>query len=830
MGKRNIIVQIIIVAFCTLLINIYSSFSVIFVPENYSKIQEAILYADQGELIIVNEGIYYENIDIERPVVLKCRKSHTCIIRAKDPNDHVFDIKANYVWIDGFKIEGPGHHNPDGISLHANYVKITNNIISNSRNGIFLGDSNFNFIANNTIFKNFEGILLSRSSKNTLINNRIFNNRFGVTLWGSGNNFLENNSIFGNKRNFGVWGDYIQNISITNKINDKPIYYLINKKNIKLSGEIGFLALINCKNVTVRNTILKDNDQGILLVNTRDSKIENVTIIHVVHGIYLLNSHENLLRNCTIFRGTIGIVLENSDNNYIENNKITDFLATGILFDNSNNNILTRSLLLNNRQAIRLSFSTNNTLFLNNIINNTEDVEIENSYGNLWNSPRKLTYIYKNITHEGYLGNYWDRYKGKDVEGDGIGDSPFKIDKDFDNFPLIEPFENYRILHEKSKENYFVILTASLATLLIILFFKVRKRKGFVYSYLIFLSLIPLYILAIHFLRANTSSQISLKPARVMAEERFIDICDNLEWIVQNIVKANEYSRYSLLKETLLNFSNFVDENFSESVNLNPRGIIIDYGLNDNNTTSGIAFVRDPLINMRFLETHTFFPNNSLIIPTDEKQTNLTAVPQVICYALNLSVPVYVAFEKNTSRIVIDTTYGENTVYHNKIYLISPNDANTTQISLILQNASSANVAIHNSTVNFFLRNIKVIENLPDYCSEEALLNLSTFIKVPSLSIEFLPRIAKVNVSQTVKIEGFILNTGNINLTNVYLSVEAPTGWLTNLTPTHIPLLSDMQNFTLEITPTYSGNFTVNITADSGVTSDKEDVLFIVSG
>ncbi len=387
--------------------------------------------------------------------------------------------------------------------------------------------------------------------------------------------------------------------------------------------------------------------------------------------------------------------------------------------------------------------------------------------------------------------------------------------------------ENYSEIQEAILH---AILTALLATLSIILLFKVRKQKGFVYSYLIFLSLIPLYILAIHFLRANTSSQVSLKPAKVMAEERFVSICDNFRWIVERIVKANKHNKYSLLKGTLTSFSGFVDENFSESINLDPKGIVIDYGLNNRNTTSGIVFVEDPTIGMHFLETHTFFPNNSLIIPTDEKQTNITAVPQVICYALNLSVPVYVAFEKNTSKIVIDTTYNNNTIYHGKIYIISPNDANKTQISLILQNASSSNVTVHNSTANFFLKDIKIIENLPNYCSEEALLNISTYIRVPSLSLEFIPRVVKVNTSQTAKIEGFAINTGNTNLTDIYLSAEAPSGWLINLTPTYIPLLLDKENFTLKVTPTYSGNFTVNVTAGNSITLDKEDIFFIVSG
>lgn len=39
-------------------------------------------------------------------------------------------------------------------------------------------------------------------------------------------------------------------------------------------------------------------------------------------------------------------------------------------------------------------------------------------------------------------GNYWSDYKGKDENGDGVGDTPYVIDENrSDRYPLMTPFD-----------------------------------------------------------------------------------------------------------------------------------------------------------------------------------------------------------------------------------------------------------------------------------------------------------------------------------------------------------------------------------------------------
>jgi nitrous oxidase accessory protein NosD len=41
------------------------------------------------------------------------------------------------------------------------------------------------------------------------------------------------------------------------------------------------------------------------------------------------------------------------------------------------------------------------------------------------------------------MGNYWSDYTGTDGNGDGLGDSSYRVDSDNDEQPLMVPRENY---------------------------------------------------------------------------------------------------------------------------------------------------------------------------------------------------------------------------------------------------------------------------------------------------------------------------------------------------------------------------------------------------
>jgi branched-chain amino acid transport system substrate-binding protein len=168
------------------------------------SIQAAVTAANPGDTIIVHDGIYTENIAVNKRLTIRSKNgSANCFVNALNSNDHVFAIFADYVNISGFTITGVTGYLKSGVYLwSADYCNISNNRILNSGThecGIYLGSSSsHNLINNNYVSNNDEyGIYIeSGNSYNEIANNIIINVSEGVSFHSScSNNNVTNNTI-----------------------------------------------------------------------------------------------------------------------------------------------------------------------------------------------------------------------------------------------------------------------------------------------------------------------------------------------------------------------------------------------------------------------------------------------------------------------------------------------------------------------------------------------------------------------------------------------------------------------------------------------------------
>jgi parallel beta-helix repeat protein len=182
---------------------------------------------------------------------------------------------------------------------------------------------------------------------------------------------------------------------------------------------------------TITNCIINTNFKGVAIdVRSSYNTVSDCTLKGLenskqgvkIHGSY------NIVKNCEIQDFSNGIlIIKDSNNNQIQNCNIINNQNAIDIRDNSNNNIVTGCNIFSNLQSIRIWQNSNyNQIYLNNFWKNDVDAVDENN--NSWD--------------DGNHGNYWDKYRGVDEDGDGIGDTPYTISSGkVDNYPLMSMIE-----------------------------------------------------------------------------------------------------------------------------------------------------------------------------------------------------------------------------------------------------------------------------------------------------------------------------------------------------------------------------------------------------
>ncbi len=251
-----------------------------------------------------------------------------------------------------------------------------------------------------------------------LENNLVTDNYYGVYLSGSWFTVFRNNRMNNNVRNFYVYDYvsvlppspdiYINDIDSSNTVDGKPIIYWVDEQGKTVPYDAGYVALINCTNITVQNLDLTRNGQGIVLVSTTDSLITKNCVTDNEWGIFIHNSSNLIVTENNIESNDIGIETRRSSNVRIVGNIIKNISFGMGSYDEHPNHVIHHNDFVENIK--NLFIAGENT-----------------SFSARWD--------------DGKEGNYWSNYNGTDNDGDGIGDIPYVIDENNqDNYPLMEPY------------------------------------------------------------------------------------------------------------------------------------------------------------------------------------------------------------------------------------------------------------------------------------------------------------------------------------------------------------------------------------------------------
>ena len=231
-----------------------------------------------------------------------------------------------------------------------------------------------------------------------------------------------------------------------------------NSENYDSNIAVHLKSSANSERIYINNNWTETKTAGICTGDGTESNPYSLKNLIIDAGgigtaIHIENTTEHFkIENCTLSNsgGTIhdaGIQLENVKNGQFINNTTFDNYF-GMLFFSSLNLLLVRNRFYN-LNGIKL-INTNDSLFyLNTFISTIGDVTIQWS-SNQYNSRKMYSYTYNGSTFTNYLGNYWSDYDEPDGDGDGLGDTAFRVDPFVvtnprlrDYYPLIAPIDAY---------------------------------------------------------------------------------------------------------------------------------------------------------------------------------------------------------------------------------------------------------------------------------------------------------------------------------------------------------------------------------------------------
>ncbi|MFE3846142.1 NosD domain-containing protein [Thermoplasmatota archaeon] len=178
------------------------------INNGYSTIQKAIENSSNGDSIFIYDGLYNENIIINKSISIIGESNDKTIINYignQYQEISFITLLADNCTIDNIKINNSnGTDNVLGIVIKSSNNIIINTSITNTEKGIYIdSDYNVNSRNNSIVMNNFSnnnyGLHVTYSNNNNISKNNIFNNKeYGIYLQSSEYNIISYSKYAGN--------------------------------------------------------------------------------------------------------------------------------------------------------------------------------------------------------------------------------------------------------------------------------------------------------------------------------------------------------------------------------------------------------------------------------------------------------------------------------------------------------------------------------------------------------------------------------------------------------------------------------------------------------
>jgi len=282
------------------------------------------------------------------------------------------------------------------------------------------------------------GLFVDHSSNNNISHNKIKDNYHGIYLLSSNDNVISNNDVTSNNYH-GIYLDY----STGN---------VVSYNNASLNSNDGISLHSSDDNIVSYNNASLNSNDGIYLYSSNDNIVSQSEVtLNSYHGVSLHSSSGNIIsRNNALSNENNGMHLDHSANNMIFGDELCFNSLHGIYLFYANDNSVFNNNISKNDYGIRLHSSSNgNTFYHNNFLDNKNQIWTESL--NSWSDDGE--------------GNYWSDYAGQDLNKDGIGDNPYRIDaNNRDNYPLMGIFQVFNVIWKEETHGVNIISNSKISS------------------------------------------------------------------------------------------------------------------------------------------------------------------------------------------------------------------------------------------------------------------------------------------------------------------------------------------------------------------------------
>jgi nitrous oxidase accessory protein len=392
----------------------------------YATIQAAVNASAAGDVVLVHDGLYVENVVVDRRIFLR---SLDFVLHGEN---------------DGAVVDGSGALAP-GILVRAAGAVVEGFTVHGA-----VGESVGGWMA---------GIAVADAAGCRVTGNRCglswdLRNSLGIALRRADDAVVDGNEIA-----FGIHGIWIED-SAGSVIRGNDIHDHISvddASGLHVTGQSVKSASTTQATLITENQ-LRDNNVGIRLEESAThARVAQNTIADGFVGVVVGEGcvHAVIAGNTVRDQGGRGIHLNGGHHATVVNNRLEN-CAHGIWLgfsepfdDGADHTLVLGNTIVGSSQAgLRISAASDgNRIYLNHFANNATHVAAATVAA--WGTPTPVSYFLLGSNHGAVLGNHYDTYHGQDLDGDGVGDTglPFR-DGDsalgpLDEAPLIAPAAAY---------------------------------------------------------------------------------------------------------------------------------------------------------------------------------------------------------------------------------------------------------------------------------------------------------------------------------------------------------------------------------------------------